>query len=248
MSAAATPRGTLAADGDLLERSSYLAELAGRFDDVVRGRARAARVRQRRGRRREDRAPSPLLRRPSAGRASSGERATRSSRHARSGRCSTSPRARAASSSSSSSGALRPGRSRGPASRARHADADDRRARGPALGRRGDARRPPAGRQEDRGSGGARRRQLPRRRARAVPSAPRRSRRARDRRPRRPAPLLPLSREAVGVLAAATRRRRGRALRDHGREPVLRHRGTRRGRRRPSRRPCATRYSRAPRG
>ena len=89
-------------------------------------------------------------------RGSCGAPATRCSRRVRSGRCSTSPRSRAASSRSSSRAARSRTRSRRALMRElADAGADDRRARGPALGRRGDARRPAAARPQDRGGSGA---------------------------------------------------------------------------------------------
>ena len=154
MSAAATPRGTLAADGELLERSADLAELAARLDDVVRsGRGRLAFVSGEAGV-----GKTALLRRFCAG-----ERRARVlwgacdalftpralgpfARHRRStgGELRAARRARRAA----------PGRSRGALlDELRTQTADDRRARGSALGRRGDARRAPPG-----AAGGSRRR------------------------------------------------------------------------------------------
>ena len=58
------------------------------------------------------------------------------------------------------------------------------------------------------------------------------------------APAAALARGRGGARRAARRRRRG-ALRQDGRQPVLRHGGARRRRTRRCRRPCATRCSRA---
>ena len=187
-----------------------------------------------RGRGRQDRAPAPLLRAPSDGGADPVGRLRRAlhavsarsagrhrRRHRRRARGRSSPTAApphaVAAALLRRAGPARPG---------------DRRLRGRALGRRGDARRPAPARPAHRDRPGA-----PRSRATATTSstAPiplRVTLGELSRLRRRPtgsgSPRSPV--EAVAELARATRRRCRRAVSPDGREPVLRDRGARRGR------------------
>ena len=103
--------------------------------------------------------------------------------------------------------------------------ADDRRDRGRALGRRGDARRRPAARAAGRGARCARHRHLPRERARADASAAPGRRRARHRAGRDPAAAAAALARGRRSARRAARRRCRRALRQDRRQPVLRHGG-----------------------
>ena len=114
-------------------------------------------------------------------------------------------------------------------------DPGDRRARGRALGRRGDAGRAAPGRPARRLRPSAGDRELSRRRARPRASAAGHARRALARRVDRPAARgAALGRGGRRARGAARRRRRA-ALSPHGRERVLRDRGAGRGRRRAAR-------------
>ena len=126
--------------------------------------------------------------------------------------------------------------------------ADGARARGPALGRRGDARRAEPARPADRGGPGARRRDATattsstaRHRCASCSASSRRARRAGS-------SFEPLSPRGGRAAGRAARARRRRAVPRDRRQPVLRHRGARGRRATTSRRRCATRCSPGPRG
>ena len=212
-----------------------------------------ARARRRRGRRRQDRAAAALLRRRRApARGPLGRLRRRCSRRARSGRCSTSPRRPAASSRSSSTAAR--GRTSVVAALARRAARGARRrsscsrtSTGPTRRRSTSCASSAAGSSR---SPALRRRDLPRRRARAARTrcALVLGELARRDASRRIA-LAPLSPAAVARRwPARTAVDAAELHRADRRQPVLRHRGARRRRRRACRRPCATRCSPAPRG
>ena len=200
----------------------------------ARARARAAGAHRRRGRDRQDDA--------ACGRSASGSASVRvllgrvrRAVHAAPARAVrwTSPRRPAASSARScrggAAGACSSRRSAGELGRRA---AERRGARGPALGRRGHAGRPAPARPSHRVGPGAGPGDLPRRRARPHPSAADRARRA-------PAPARSTGSRwrrsrpaAVAALAGPDGRRPARAAPPDRRQPVLRHRGARDGRRR----------------
>ena len=237
--------------GDLLERSRQLTALHDASLEVVRSGAGAARAGRRRGRQSaRPRCCGGSASAPRAGRGPVGS--LRSAVHPAAARpaCRHRRGARRRARGAPGRAARRPYEVAARSLRElRGARADRHRARGSALGRRGDARRPAPARPPAASVGAACSCSPPtattssRARTRCG-SCSASSRAARG----RPPEVAPLSAAAVGELAEPHGVDAAELHRAHGGQPVLRHRGARRRRRATSRRPCATRCSPGPPG